>query len=61
VVMLMRSNVHGQTFPFQHPDWAVVASPGQPVKSVAISTVIETTAQALKRHPFAPAESFCAA
>ena len=48
VVMLMRSNVHGQTFPFQHPDWAIVAAAGQPIASVEISTVIEATTHALQ-------------
>lgn len=49
VLMLMRSNVCSQTFPFQHPDWAVVAAAGEPVSSVEISTVIEATTQALGR------------
>ena len=31
------------TFPFQHPDWAIMALTGQPISSVAISTVIEAT------------------
>jgi len=43
VVMLMRSNLRGQTFPFQHPDWAVVAAPGQPISSVKIGAVIEAS------------------
>lgn len=48
VVMLMRSNVHGQTFPFQHPDWAIVAAAGQPIASLEMSTVIEATMLALQ-------------
>jgi ADP-heptose:LPS heptosyltransferase len=60
VVMLMRSNVRGQTFPFQHSDWAVGASFGQPISSVEIGTVIEATTQALHRRQNDPAESFCA-
>ena len=51
VVMLMRSNrkgnLGGQTFPFQHPDWALMAASGQPVSSVEISTVIAATTRAL--------------
>jgi ADP-heptose:LPS heptosyltransferase len=46
VVMLMRSNLRGKTFPFQHPEWVVSAAPGQPISSVDISTVIEATTQA---------------
>jgi len=45
VVMLMRSQ--GHTFPFQHPDWTVIAARGKPISSVEIDTVIEATAQAL--------------
>jgi ADP-heptose:LPS heptosyltransferase len=49
VVMLMRSNRRGQTFPFQHPDWAVVAADDQPIASVTVGTVIEATTQALRQ------------
>ena len=56
VVMIMRSNC-GQTFPFQHPDWAVVAAAGQPVSSVEISTVIEASTRALAAQPDVPEES----
>jgi ADP-heptose:LPS heptosyltransferase len=51
VVMLMRSNVRGQTFPFQNSNWAVGASLGQPISSVEIGTVIEATTRALHRPP----------
>ena len=48
VVMIMRSKGRViTTFPFQHLDWAVVASPGQPIASVEIGTVIEATTRAL--------------
>ncbi len=60
VVMLMRSNLRGRTFPFQHPDWVIVAAPGQPITSVAISTVIEVSTHLLGHQPNSPAESFCA-
>jgi len=48
VVMIMRFK-RGQTFPFQHPDWAIMAAAGQPVSSVEIGTVIEATTQAWGR------------
>jgi ADP-heptose:LPS heptosyltransferase len=60
VVMIMRSNERGQTFPFQHFDWAVMAASGQPVSSVQAGTVIEATAFALDSQWNVPAESFCA-
>jgi ADP-heptose:LPS heptosyltransferase len=63
VVMLMRSNhkgnVRGQTFPFQHPDWAVMAAASQPIASVEISTVIDATTHAMDRWQNGSAESFC--
>ena len=64
-VMLMRSDhkddKRGQTFPFQHPDWTVAASPGQPISSVEINTVIKATTHALRLKPEGAAESFCTA
>ena len=61
VVMIMRCKGSAPTtFPFRHLDWAVVASPGQPISSVEIRTVIEATTQAMGRQPVGPAESFCA-
>jgi ADP-heptose:LPS heptosyltransferase len=60
VVMIMRCKGNApMTFPFQHLDWTVVASPGQPISSVEIRTVIEATTQAIGRQPVGPAESFC--
>ena len=61
VVMIMRCKGNAPTtFPFQHLDWAIVASPGQPISSIEIRTVIEATRQAMGRQPAGPAESFCA-
>jgi ADP-heptose:LPS heptosyltransferase len=45
VVMVMRSNVRGQTFPFQHADWAIVADSGQPIATVTLSKVIAASEQ----------------
>ena len=60
VVMIMRCKGDAPTtFPFQHLDWAVVASPGLTISSVEIRTVIEATMQAMGRQ-VGPAESFCA-
>ncbi len=65
VVMLMRSDRKddkcGPTFPFLHPDWTVAASPGQPISSVEINTVIKATTHALRLKPEGAAESFCTA
>jgi ADP-heptose:LPS heptosyltransferase len=57
VVMLMRSNVRGQTFPFQHPDWAVVSAAGQPISGIEVGTVIEATTHALGCQQKDPAEN----
>lgn len=57
VVMLMRSNLRGQKFPFQHPDWAVVSAAGQPISHIEIGTVIEATTHALGRKQNNPRES----
>jgi ADP-heptose:LPS heptosyltransferase len=48
VVMIMRSKGRVlTTFPFQHPDWAIVALTDQPISSVEINMVIEATTHAL--------------
>jgi ADP-heptose:LPS heptosyltransferase len=61
VVMIMRCKGGAPTtFPFQHLDWAIVAPVGQPISSVAISTVIEATAHAMNFRQQGPEESFCA-
>jgi ADP-heptose:LPS heptosyltransferase len=60
VVMLVRSSLRGQTFPFQHPDWVIMAPAGQKISSLETGLVIEATTTALDRQPDDPAESFCA-
>ena len=57
VVMLMRSNIRTQKFPFQHPDWAVVSAAGQPISRIEVGTVIEATTHALERKQSDPAEN----
>jgi ADP-heptose:LPS heptosyltransferase len=47
VTMVMRCNDRGQTFPFRHLDWAVMAASGQPVSSVETGAVIEAGARVL--------------
>ncbi len=39
VVMLMQSLGPGSTHPFQHPEWAVTPSPGQPLRDLAVDRV----------------------
>lgn len=58
VIMLMRSNARGQTFPVQHPDWAIVASPGQPISSLTVQMVIAASGRALSHPQENPVESF---
>jgi ADP-heptose:LPS heptosyltransferase len=48
VVMVMRSNLRGQTAPFQHPDWTIVASPDRLIASVEIDAVFGATARILE-------------
>jgi ADP-heptose:LPS heptosyltransferase len=46
VVMIMRSNRPGSSYPFQHADWAVTAPSAGPVSQIQIGTVIEACARA---------------
>jgi ADP-heptose:LPS heptosyltransferase len=41
VVMLMRSNEPGSSHPFQHADWTITPSAGQPVSEIQTAAVIE--------------------
>jgi ADP-heptose:LPS heptosyltransferase len=46
VVMIRNSVAPGSPYPFQHPDWAVIATNGRDVSSIETGTVIEACARA---------------
>jgi ADP-heptose:LPS heptosyltransferase len=46
VVMIMGSVGPGSCHPFQHPDWALVPPPGQPVSSIPTDAVSDACARA---------------
>lgn len=47
VVMIMGSPTPGSSYPFQHPDWAVVTERGRVVSTIKTNTVIAACTRAL--------------